>query len=419
MTEQQPAYQPTELETRFLINHVRTGSLRRGLSLLVDDLRLGTEVDQPLTELDNKQLEMTDLIKTALATPPGDSNELEPDVAKAIDLMPKLDKYVHEYRESFQLRPISIGQEINFCKAWLFCARYTFWKAIWLGWSMEKLDVEIEWLTDGSPDNPPVANQNLSLICWRARTRIQQLSRLEDEVLQMGLRDTFNESVTLEWVDPPPDFADFSTRIPSSGPFPKCMICLEEIGAKPGITLTVCTHSFCEECLGVWINQCSQLSHTCPLCRAELFQPKYQPVADQPNSTPTQRSAIEYMRGNKCIFKNILFSALSLEFEMRRHAWPGQDVAKKLVAGGIADYIFPPNPLGNVVYPPYHPDIGAQLTEGKINHWTESNLWPDVEQHRIDPWPNIKEDAEELVEFFEAGPQLVQWNWRVPPGTVS
>jgi hypothetical protein len=81
--------------------------------------------------------------------------------------------------------------------------------------------------------------------------------------------------VDLEWSGIPSPVEDVSTPIADAHGI-DCVVCRDPL-TLPGVQ-TVCNHSYCKDCLQSWIHACVPASHTCPICRHQLFErPDYKP----------------------------------------------------------------------------------------------------------------------------------------------
>jgi hypothetical protein len=87
----------------------------------------------------------------------------------------------------------------------------------------------------------------------------------------------FLQDVPLECIDEPISIDAVTTSvIGDTVSSSNCPICLYDTPALTVLTKP-CGHTYHKECLESWIHACAPNSHSCPLCRTELFpQPEYQ-----------------------------------------------------------------------------------------------------------------------------------------------
>jgi len=89
---------------------------------------------------------------------------------------------------------------------------------------------------------------------------------------------SFHEGANLEWPGTPIHVEDVSTPLEHDADA-DCVICQDKV-TPPGVR-TSCQHTYCRSCLETWIHATKKTSHTCCVCRAEIFpEPEYRIVED-------------------------------------------------------------------------------------------------------------------------------------------
>jgi hypothetical protein len=111
---------------------------------------------------------------------------------------------------------------------------------------------------------------------WCVVTELELLKEWSKECLEEmdRLEARFNEAAELEWDGEPVTLNEVSTVVPVEQLSEhNCIVCRHSL--TPPAVRTKCNHIYCSDCLLTWIHAFEKMSHTCPLCRTELFTPKY------------------------------------------------------------------------------------------------------------------------------------------------
>lgn len=178
--------------------------------------------------------------------------------------------HLHGFTDSlFPTTELTWPIRMKRCHVYLLLTRLTFYKGRSRGISTNdilasfvKLDLDF-----GIPDN------------WSLD---QELSELDAEVRTeaRALQATFSGDAKLKWDGEPIPVGQISTTIAAKDLVDvHCAICLDT-PTPPAVLTIPCKHTYCESCLKPWVHGCTKTSHTCPLCRTELF-PKPQYVLDE------------------------------------------------------------------------------------------------------------------------------------------
>jgi hypothetical protein len=153
---------------------------------------------------------------------------------------------------------------------------------------------------------------------WCFVTELELLEEWAKEFLEEmhRLEARFNEAAELEWDGEPVTLNEVSTVVPvGEWSEHNCIVCRYSL--TPPAVRTKCNHIYCSECLLTWIHTFEKMSHTCPLCRTELFTPKYK--VKESSATKNHQDAYVKAFTNFNHIADVILSASWFAKEMSLH----------------------------------------------------------------------------------------------------
>jgi hypothetical protein len=152
------------------------------------------------------------------------------------------------------------------CLLWVLLRRLTFYVHRKNGHTLEEFQSHMERL-------------RYELRVTADWTLTSEITEIRDffQSRRRDLQEEMREPAKMKWDGEPISVGQLSIPVSQDDmDGDNCAICCDTL-TPPAVHTVVCGHSYCQECLQTWVQACQPNSHTCPVCRRQLFpKPEYQ-----------------------------------------------------------------------------------------------------------------------------------------------